>query len=140
MTRLPLLSKLTSPGGGHDCQSQSVSEAVTITMVHTGDLSTIIRILSSCAQVLMVMVMIARDKQVQVSVRRSQSQWCIPVILPLALGADRKLRSFKWQSRVFRLLKVSKFQSFKWQSWVFQLLKVSGSMTGTNINTKWPFI
>ena len=40
MTRLPLLSKLTSPGGGHDCQSQSVSEAVA--MVHTGDPSTII--------------------------------------------------------------------------------------------------
>ena len=40
MTRLPLLSKLTSPGGGHDCQSQSVSEAVT--MVHTSDPSTII--------------------------------------------------------------------------------------------------
>ena len=43
MTRLPLLSKLTSPGGGHDCQSQSVSEAVTITaMVHTSDPFTII--------------------------------------------------------------------------------------------------
>ena len=40
MTRLPLLSKLTSHGDGHDCQSQSVSEAVT--MVHTGDPSTII--------------------------------------------------------------------------------------------------
>ena len=40
MTRLPLLSKLTSHGDGHDCQSQSVSEAVT--MVHTGDLFTII--------------------------------------------------------------------------------------------------
>ena len=51
------------------------------------------------------MVMIVR---VKVWARRSQ--WCIPVIRPLSLGADRKLRSFKWQSRVFRLLKVSKFQ------------------------------
>ena len=40
MTRLPLLSKLTSPGGGHNSQSQSVSEAVT--MVHTSDPFTII--------------------------------------------------------------------------------------------------
>ena len=79
-------------------------------MVHTVDPSTIIKILSSSAQVLMVMVMIVRDKEVQVSVRRSQSQWCIPVIRSLSLNADRKLRSFKWQSRVFRLLKVSKFR------------------------------
>ena len=74
MTRLPLLSKLTSHGDGHDCQSQSVSEAVTITMVHTGDPFTIIECRSQVEKFQMAILGLSIVKNIRIKTKIN-SKW-----------------------------------------------------------------
>ena len=108
MTRLPLLSKLTSHGDGHDCQSQSVSEALAITMVHTGDPSTII----GCRSQVEKFQMAIQGLSIVKSFKVSKFQLAIVGLSIVKIIKVSKFQSFKWRSRVSQLLKVSTFQSF----------------------------